>query len=108
MCIGNNRWATPDVSQCRTIELTALQAQVQRLFDISRIKEVINCTVCLFRLMDPQRLINITTMLRNLTNTARPLLQNDIPTIVNILDAVLKYVYVAYIHVIVVRDLPDM
>ena len=86
-CVGNKRWAAPNVSQCNNTILMILQTQARKLLNAV----TFNSTTVIF----PRLLISLTVEMRDILNTTRtvPILPNDISVIINILETVLKYVY---------------
>ena len=74
-CIGKNSWGTPNVSQCRNMMLIRIQTENLKTIDRKRV------------LME---LSFITATVRRIINTTIPILPNDIPVIVNILETTLK------------------
>ena len=89
-CIGTNSWAAPNVSQCKTIELMNLQDQARNLLSTVKTIKTTKSLHQHFNVLDT--LISITVVLKTTINTTIPLLPNDIPVIVNILETILKYV----------------
>ena len=103
-CISDNDWAAPNVSQCSTTAFTLFQTQLNEILenitnerkpnDIPGSSTSVNTTEA----FDPLgTLINVTTEIIDTMNTTIPILPNDISTIVNILETILKYIcnYVA-------------
>ena len=73
-CIGKSIWGTPNVSQCKNMILIRIQTEDLKTID-----------KCVFR-----QLLDITNTVRSTINTTIPILPNDIPIIVNILETILK------------------
>ena len=70
----------------RTMDLVNLRRQIENLLDTTVQNGVNNSTITM--------LLNITSETDSVTNTRTPLEPNDIPIILDILETVLKYVYI--------------
>ena len=68
------------------MDLVKLQQRTQNLLDTTVQNDVNNSTI--------NMLLNITSETDSVTNTSTPLEPNDIPIILDIIQTVLKYVYI--------------
>lgn len=92
-CVNNNSWETPNVSQCRTIELIRLQAQARNLSNSSQQNGQKSMAMKNDTVENLEMLLSITADTNNVINSTYPILPSDICSVVNILRNVLKYVY---------------
>ena len=104
-CIGNNmllyeHWGffiiatglecanrTSSSMSNRTMDLVKLRRRTQSLLDTTVLQNGVNISTI-------NMLLNITSETDSVTNTSTPLEPNDIPIILDILQTVLKYVYI--------------
>ena len=79
VCVGKDSWGTPNVSQCRSMVLIKILTEdLEPIVAAERLPRV-------FR-----QLVPITEAVRTTINTTNPILPNDIPIIMNILETILK------------------
>ena len=98
-CVANNTWAAPNVSQCSTTAFTLFQIQLDEILEnITNTTEDspgppgsgVNTTE---PFNNPLGMLTyVTTEIIDTINTTIPILPNDIPVIVNVLETILKYV----------------
>ena len=104
-CINNNTWAPLNLSQCRTTKFTVFQNQIYEILEYFNATDDCNCTVessiNTDKLFDTLEIV--TSGIIDTINTTIPILPNDIPVIVDILEAILRYTAVhAYTYISIV------
>ena len=86
-CLQNNEWASPNVSQCRTIEQIRLEMRAEEL--VTLVNSIyINDDRDLTQTFMPEVLEDIADQLQEITNTT-PLLPNDVASAAKTLDAII-------------------
>ena len=87
-CLQNNEWASPNVSQCRTIEQIKLEMRAEVL--VTLVNSIyINDDRDLTQTFMPEVLEDIANQLQEITNTTQPLLPNDVASATNTLDSII-------------------
>ncbi|XP_065911114.1 adhesion G protein-coupled receptor L3-like [Dysidea avara] len=87
-CDGDDQWASPNVSQCQTIEQIRLRMRAEELRSLVNnifIAENRDMTVMFI----PEDVVDITTELDEITTTTQPILPNDISSSAEALDTIL-------------------
>ena len=88
-CVSDDQWASPNVSQCETIEQTRLRMRTVELNNLVNAILSGDMTV----MFVPEDVVGITTELKDITNATQPLLPNDIISSANssalVLDTIL-------------------
>ena len=90
-CDCDNQWASPNVSQCQTIEQIT---QRMRAVELSTVVE--NVFVAEDRdktvMFMPEDVLDLIAEVEEITNTSQPLLPNDISISAKILDTIVSYI----------------
>lgn len=89
-CGNNNSWETPNVSQCRTIELIRLQAQARNLSNTLQQNDQKSMAMKNDTVENLEMLLSITADTNNVINSTYPILPSDIRSVVDILRSVLN------------------
>ena len=92
-CVGEDVWASPNVSQCQTIEQIRLMMRALELLDLVNNTFVADDRDMTVMFM-PVEIIDITNELNEITDTnvLQPLLPNDISSSAEILNIIITYV----------------
>jgi len=92
-CVGEDKWTSPNISHCQTIEQIRLMMRALKLLDVVNntfIADDRDMTVMFM----PEEIIDITNELSEITdrNVSRPLLPNDVSSSAEVLDITITYV----------------
>ena len=84
-CNQNGEWKAPDVSQCRTVELTRIETRAEELITVVTNNDGGDLTDNFM----PEDVVNIADQLNEITNTSTPLVPNDIISTANTLNIII-------------------
>ena len=84
-CNQNGEWEAPDVSQCRTVELTRIEMRAEELIAFVTINDDGDLTENFI----PEDVVNLADQLNEITNTSTPLVPNDIISTANTLNIII-------------------
>jgi len=87
-CLGNNRWKSPNISVCQTVEIIRFMERAEELRALyQRVTSVDDRDVTIaFRLEDMQEIIE---RLVSVISVTQPVLPNDLHTISNTMGQVI-------------------
>lgn len=96
LCIGDDQWGAPNVSQCQTVEQIRLLMRAEELNTL--VDNIFNSDDRdLTQMFEPEIIVDITSDLEDITNTTQPVLPNDVTsateTLTIVLTWVIKYCY---------------
>jgi len=87
LCLKNDRWESPNISTCQTIEIIRFKEKVMKLVGVYRLINSDDSDMTrIFRLEDVQEIID---RLVNVINVTQPVLPNDLPIISTIMREVI-------------------
>jgi len=88
VCLANDTWGSPNVTECRTVEQIRLEMKADELVNL--IDSIfVNEDRDLTQTFMPEVVEDIADELEEITNTTQPLLPNDVSSAANTVNAII-------------------